>query len=260
MPRYKLILEYDGAPFRGWQFQDGEPTVQATLEAALGVLNGSPVRSHVAGRTDTGVHATGQVAHADLDKDLPAGRVRDALNALMRPAPVAVLEAYRVEPPFHARFSAISRGYLYRLTDRRADLALESQRVWRVRGSLDLGALQAAAQSLLGTHDFTTFRDVECQAGSPVKTLDRFDVMAVDGLGGREYQCRLEARSFLHRQVRSMVGSIVQVGLERWSLADLAAALAARDRRRCGPVAPAQGLYLTGVGYEADGPEQAIKR
>jgi tRNA pseudouridine38-40 synthase len=250
MHRYKLIIEYDGSPFRGWQYQDGESTVQGALEVALAVLNGSPVRSHVAGRTDAGVHATGQVAHVELDKDLPAGKVRDALNALLRPHPIAVIEASRVEPPFHARFSAISRRYLYRFSDRRADLALEGNRVWRVRGAVSLAPLQAAAHSLLGTHDFTTFRDIECQSSSPIKTLDRFDVALAEGMAGPEYHCVLEARSFLHRQVRSMVGSIVQVGQGRWSLEDLAAALAARDRRRCGPVAPPNGLYLTHVGYE----------
>jgi tRNA pseudouridine38-40 synthase len=249
MGRYKLTLEYDGGPYLGWQLQEDGPSVQGRLEAALATLDGGPVRTHVAGRTDTGVHALAQVAHADLRKDLPANRVKDALNALLRPDPIAVLEAEAVGEDFHARFSATGRRYLYRFSDRRADLALEAHRVWRVRGTVDLAAMQAAAQALVGTHDFSTFRDTDCQAASPIKTLDRFDLVAAEGMAGPEVHCHLAARSFLHRQVRSMVGSVVQVGRGSWSLADLVVARDARDRARCGPVAPAHGLYLAGVSY-----------
>jgi tRNA pseudouridine38-40 synthase len=249
MARYKLTLEYDGTPFLGWQLQDDGPSVQGRLEAALATLDGGPVRTHVAGRTDTGVHALAQVAHADLRKDLPANRVKEALNALLRPDPIAVTDAELVAEDFHARFSATGRRYLYRFSDRRADLALEAARVWRVRGAVSLPAMQEAASALVGTYDFSTFRDTDCQAASPIKTLDQFDLVAVDGLAGPEVHCHLSARSFLHRQVRSMVGSIVQVGRGSWTLADLIAARDARDRSRCGPVAPAHGLYLAGVSY-----------
>jgi tRNA pseudouridine38-40 synthase len=245
MPRYKLILEYDGTPFAGWQWQDGAPTVQRTLTDAIAALCGHPVKIAGAGRTDAGVHARGQVAHVDLARDWRADRVRDAVNAHLRPHPIAVLAAEKVSDTFDARFSAKKRHYLYRIINRRADLALERNRAWRVPRRLDAEAMHAAAQRLVGRHDFTTFRAAECQARSPVKTLDQLDVARHDD----EVLIRTSARSFLHNQVRSMVGSLVLVGDGKWSARDLAHALAARDRAACGPVAPPDGLYLVRVDY-----------
>lgn len=247
MPRYKLTLEYDGGPFAGWQRQDDVPTVQGVLEAAAEAINGAPVTAHAAGRTDAGVHALGQVAHVDLEKDFPTHTVRDALNQHMRPHPVAVLEAERVGEDFHARFSAKKRHYLYRLVDRRPPLTLDKGHVWRVPYRLDAEAMHQAAQVLVGQHDFTTFRDSQCQADSPVKTLEAISVSRV----GAEIHLTCRAISFLHRQVRSMTGSLVEVGSGKWSARDLRAVLDAADRQRCGPVAPPDGLYLTKVDYEA---------
>lgn len=245
MPRYKLILEYDGTPFAGWQWQDGAPTVQRTLTDAVAALCGHPVKIAGAGRTDAGVHARGQVAHVDLARDWRADRVRDAINAHLRPHPIAVLSAEKVADTFDARFSAKKRHYLYRIINRRADLALERNRAWRVPRRLDTEAMHEAAQRLIGKHDFTTFRAAECQAKSPVKTLDQLDVARRDD----EVLIETSARSFLHNQVRSMVGSLVLVGDGKWSAGDLAAALAARDRAACGAVAPPDGLYLMRVDY-----------
>ena len=245
MPRFKLILEYDGAPFVGWQRQENGLSVQEALEGALFAMTGARMTAHGAGRTDAGVHALGQVAHVDLAKDWETDSVRDALNFHLRPQPVAVLSAERVGDDFDARFSAIKRHYLYRIVNRRADLALEASRGWRVGRPLDAEAMHGAAQRLVGRHDFTTFRATECQAKSPVKTLERLDVAR----GGEELNVTAVARSFLHHQVRSMVGSLVHVGEGKWSAGDLAAALAARDRARCGQVAPPQGLYLVRVEY-----------
>jgi tRNA pseudouridine38-40 synthase len=245
MPRYKLTIEYDGTPFVGWQVQDNGATVQGVLAAAVAGLTGERAAVHGAGRTDAGVHALGQVAHVDLAKDWDARTVRDALNAHLRPHPVAVLAAERVADTFEARFSAIKRHYLYRIVNRRADLALDLHRAWRVPRLLDSDVMHAAAQRLIGKHDFTTFRSTECQAKSPVKTLDRLDVTR----DGDEIRVTAAARSFLHNQVRSMVGSLVHVGEGKWSADGLAAALAARDRTRCGQVAPPQGLYLVRVEY-----------
>ena len=245
MPRYKLVLEYDGAPFVGWQVQDNGVSVQGVLAAALAAFSGESVAAQGAGRTDAGVHACGQVAHVDLAKTWDTDTVRDALNAHLRPHPVAVLAAEIAADDFDARFSAVKRHYLYRIVNRRADLALERARAWRVARPLDAAAMHAAAQRLLGRHDFTTFRAAECQAKSPVKTLDRLDVAR----DGDEIRVHAAARSFLHTQVRSMVGSLALVGEGRWSADDLAAALAARDRAACGPVAPADGLYLMRVDY-----------
>ena len=245
MPRYKLTIEYDGAPYCGWQLQENGPSVQGALETAVKAICGEEVRVHGAGRTDAGVHALGQVAHVDLAKDWPPDTVRDALNAHLRPHPVAVLLAERVADDFDARFSAIRRHYRYRIINRRADLALEVQRAWRVPRPLDATAMHDAAQRLVGRHDFTTFRSTECQAKSPVKTLNRLDVTR----DGDEVDVVAVARSFLHNQVRSMVGSLVHVGEGKWSTDDLAAALAARDRAACGQVAPPQGLYLVRVEY-----------
>src|SRR5229473_5915755 len=245
MPRYKLIIEYDGTPFSGWQVQDHALTVQGALETAVKAICGEDVRVHGAGRTDAGVHALAQVAHCDIAKPFVPGRLRDGLNAHLRPHPIAVLSADIVPDSFEARFSAIKRHYLYRIANTRANLALDIGRVWRVPRALDADAMHQAAQRLIGKHDFTTFRDTECQAKSPEKTLDQLDVRRE----GDAVSILTSARSFLHSQVRSMVGSLVWVGEGRWSADDLAAALAARNRAACGPVAPPEGLYLVKVDY-----------
>jgi len=245
MPRYKLLIEYDGAPFVGWQMQVPGRTVQGTLMEAIEAFCGEQVKVQGAGRTDTGVHALGQVAHVDLAKDWDPDTVRDALTAHLRPHPVAVLAAEIVPDTFDARFSARARHYLYRIVNRRTDLALERGRAWRLPRRLDESAMAAAARHLIGRHDFTTFRHVDCQAKSPVKTLDRLDVAR----DGEEVRIMASARSFLHSQVRSMVGSLVYVGEGRWSADDLAAARDARDRSACAMVAPSQGLYLVRVDY-----------
>jgi len=245
MPRYKLIVEYDGTPFVGWQWQDHAPTVQGALTAAITAFSGETVAVQGAGRTDAGVHALGQVAHVDLAKEWRTDQVRDAINAHLRPYPVAVLSAEQVAADFDARFSATKRHYLYRIANRRADLALDRHRAWRLPRTLDAEAMHAAAQRLVGKHDFTTFRAAECQAKSPVKTLDRLDVAR----SGDEVLIRASARSFLHTQVRSMVGSLALVGDGKWSADDLGAALAACSRAACGEVAPPEGLYLVRVEY-----------
>jgi tRNA pseudouridine38-40 synthase len=245
MPRYKLLIEYDGTPFVGWQMQASDPSVQGAVMAAVEAFCGERVKVQGAGRTDTGVHALGQVAHVDLAKDWDPDTVRDALTAHLRPQPIAVLAAEKVPDTFDARFSARQRHYLYRIVNRRPDLALERGRAWRVPCRLDDAAMAGAAQNLLGRHDFTTFRHVDCQAKSPVKTLDRLDVVRSDD----EVRIIACARSFLHSQVRSMVGSLVFVGLGRWTADDLAAARDARDRSACAPVAPPEGLYLVKVDY-----------
>jgi tRNA pseudouridine38-40 synthase len=245
MPRYKLTIEYDGTPFVGWQMQDNGASVQSVLTDAIAAFAGERVTVNGAGRTDTGVHALGQVAHIDLAKEWPVDNVRDALNFHLRPQPVAVLAAEQVTADFDARFSATRRHYLYRIVNRRADLTLDQNRAWRVPRPLDSDAMQAAAQQLIGKHDFTTFRSTECQAKSPVKTLDRLDVAR----DGDDVQVSASARSFLQHQVRSMVGSLVHVGEGKWRVDDLAKALAARDRSACGQVAPPHGLYLVRVDY-----------
>ncbi|HVZ50788.1 MAG TPA: tRNA pseudouridine(38-40) synthase TruA [Pseudolabrys sp.] len=245
MPRYKLSIEYDGTPFRGWQIQADQLTVQGALTAAVEALSGEKTLVQGAGRTDAGVHARGQVAHVDLSRDWETDTVRDALNAHLRPHPVAVLSAERVTDEFNARTSALKRHYLYRIINRRPDLTLDLNHAWRVPRRLDDKAMHEAAQRLVGKHDFTTFRSTECQAKSPVKTLDRLDV----GRDGDHVLIWASARSFLHNQVRSMVGSLVPVGDGKWSADDLSAALAARDRAACGPVAPPDGLYLMQVDY-----------
>ena len=245
MSRYKLTIEYDGTPFVGWQIQDNGVSVQGLLTDAVEAFAGERAGISGAGRTDAGVHALGQVAHVDLAKDWDDDTVRDALNFHLRPQPIAVLAAEHVADDFDARFSAVKRHYLYRISNRRADLALELNRAWRVPRPLDCDAMQTAAQKLVGRHDFTTFRAAECQAKSPVKTLDRLDVARE----GDDVRVTAEARSFLQHQVRSMVGSLVHVGEGKWGASDLAAALAACDRARCGQVAPPQGLYLVRVEY-----------
>jgi tRNA pseudouridine38-40 synthase len=245
MPRYKLVIEYDGGPFTGWQIQAAGLTVQGVLTAAVEALSGEKTLVQGAGRTDTGVHARGQVAHLDLAKAWDTDTVRDGLNAHLRPHPVAVLSAERVSDDFNARTSAVRRHYLYRIVNRRPDLALDAGRAWRVPRPLDAAAMHAAAQRLVGRHDFTTFRSTECQAKSPLKTLDRLDVMRE----GNEISVTAAARSFLHTQVRSIVGSLALVGEGTWTADDLSRALAARDRTACGPLAPPDGLYLMQVDY-----------
>ena len=251
MPRYKLTVEYDGRPYRGFQAQAGLASVQGAIEKAVKGFCGQDLRLQAAGRTDTGVHATGQVVHVDLDKAWKADVVRDALNAHLVPEPIAILSAEQVEDPrWHARFSAVERRYIYRILCRKAPPALDWGRVWHVKKPLDAEAMHAAAQALVGHHDFTTFRDLQCQAKSPMKTLDVARVRRE----GDEVILEFASRSFLHRQVRSMTGTLAEVGLGRWSAADVVDALAARDRRACGPVAPATGLYLVGVKYGASAP------
>jgi tRNA pseudouridine38-40 synthase len=245
MPRYRLTIEYDGTPFCGWQRQDNALSVQEVLEKAVFAFSGETVRVGGAGRTDAGVHARGQVAHIDLKKDWPEHTVRDAINAQSRPHPVAVLAAERAADDFDARFSAQKRHYEYVIIDRRPPLALESRRAWQVPRRLDVDAMHAAAQHLVGKHDFTTFRAAECQSNSPEKTLDRLDVSRA----GEAVVIRASARSFLHHQVRSISGSLKLVGEGRWSAQDLKAALEAKDRARCGALAPPDGLYLIRVDY-----------
>ena len=253
MPRYALKIEYDGAPFNGWQRQaQGQPSVQAAIEAALARLEPGAHTIAAAGRTDAGVHATGQVAHCDLTRDWDAFRLSEALNWHLKPAPVAITAAARVEADFHARFSATERRYLFRLVQRRAPVTHDRGLVWQVLNPLDLTAMQEGAARLVGHHDFTTFRSAICQAKSPVKTLDEITVTEHPYPGGREYRFALRARSFLHNQVRSIVGTLERVGAGSWTPEDVGAALAARNRAACGPVCPPQGLYLTGVGYPAD--------
>jgi tRNA pseudouridine38-40 synthase len=245
MTRYRLTVEYDGGPFVGWQRQDNGPSVQAALEDAIEKLSGARVTVTGAGRTDAGVHALGQVAHFDLEKDFTPDKLRDALNHYLRPQPVAVLEAKVVDGEFHARFSARQRHYLFRILNRRSAPALDRGRVWHISPKLDAEAMHAAAQSLVGTHDFTTFRAAECQARSPVKTLDALAVFR----RGEEIHIEASARSFLHHQIRSFTGSLKLVGEGKWNKTRLKAALDAKDRAACGPVAPPDGLYLTRVDY-----------
>ena len=245
MPRYRLTVEYDGGPFVGWQRQADGRSVQEAIEGAIAAFCGERASVRGAGRTDAGVHALGQVVHFDLSRAWPAERVREALNAHLRPDPVAVLDAGLAALGFDARFSAVARHYSYRIVNRRAPLTVERRRAWRVGRPLDADAMHGAAQRLLGTHDFTTFRAAECQARSPVKTLDRLSVRREGDLVVVE----ASARSFLHSQVRSIAGSLRLVGEGRWTAGDLARALQARDRAACGPVAPPDGLYLMRVDY-----------
>ena len=259
MPRFKLTLEYNGAPFVGWQRQDNGPSVQSALEGALAAL-GEPSPGVVgAGRTDAGVHALGQVAHVDLVRDWAPFRLGEALNHHLKPAPVAVVGAEPVSEQFHARFSAVERRYLYRIMCRRAPMTLDAGLVWRLSYPLDAAAMAAAAARLVGRHDFTTFRSTQCQAQSPVKTLDALEVTEAAGALGPEIQIRARARSFLHNQVRSLVGTLERAGAGKWDADDVAAALEARSRAACGPVAPPQGLYLSAVHYpEEDEFEQRV--
>jgi tRNA pseudouridine38-40 synthase len=245
MPRYKLILEFDGGPFVGWQRQDNGRSVQGALEEAAQKFSGERVTVFSAGRTDAGVHATAMPAHLDLEKSKPPGVVRDALNFHLKPEPIAVLESDVAADDFHARFSAIARRYRYRIVNRRAPLTLDAGRAWRIAPPLDAQAMHAAAQVLVGRHDFTTFRASTCQAETPVKTLSAIAVLR----RGDDVFIETAARSFLHHQVRSMVGSLAEVGMGRWSAGDFEAAFRAADRTRCAQVAPPEGLYFIGADY-----------
>jgi len=245
MPRYCLTIEYDGTPFNGWQRQVGQPSVQQTLEEAIEAFSGEQVTTQAAGRTDSGVHALGQVAHFDLSREWDPFRIGEALNYHLKPNPIAIVKTEAVSEEFEARFSAKTRHYEYRILNRRARPALEQNHVWHVPVKLDAEVMHAAAQTILGQHDFTTFRAAECQAKSPVKTLDAFDVSRQ----ADHVVITASARSFLHHQVRSMVGSLKLVGEGKWQPRDLRAVLDAADRARCGAQAPAAGLYLVRVGY-----------
>jgi tRNA pseudouridine38-40 synthase len=252
MPRYALMVEYDGAPFAGWQRQADQPSVQGALEAALAVLERDVPSVAAAGRTDAGVHATGQVAQADLAKTWDPFRLAEALNWHLKPAPVAVVACAEVAGDWHARFSAVERRYTYRLVSRRAPLVEAAGRAWHIRHPVEAAAMRAGAAHLIGKHDFTTFRASLCQAKSPVKTLDRIEIEEVPRAHGAELRFHLSARSFLHNQVRSIVGTLERVGTGAWAPERVAEALAACDRAACGPVAPPEGLCLTGVGYPED--------
>jgi tRNA pseudouridine38-40 synthase len=245
MPRYRLTLEYDGTGLAGWQRQDNGVSVQGLLEAAFEKYCQEKVTLVAAGRTDAGVHALAQVAHVDLERPREPDEIRDAVNFHLKPARVAILQADEAPADFHARFSATGRRYLYRIVNRRAPLVLDHDRAWALTRPVNAEAMHRAAQVLVGQHDFSSFRDAQCQAKSPVKTLDRLDVSRT----GEEISIRAEARSFLHHQVRNMVGTLKLVGEGKWTEADVAVALAARDRSAAGQTAPAAGLYLTGVSY-----------
>ena len=253
MARYALKIEYDGGPFQGWQRQAlGQPSVQAAVEMALSKLEPGALSVSAAGRTDGGVHATGQVAHVDLTKDWDPFKLSGALNHHLRPLPVAVVDCRVVPDDFHARFSAIERRYLFRVVSRRARVTHDDGLVWQIGHGLDVDTMRAGAAHLIGKHDFTTFRSTMCQANSPVKTMDEIRVEARDYPEGREIRFSLRARSFLHNQVRSIVGTLERVGAGAWAPERVGTALRAADRSACGPVCPPQGLYLTGVGYPED--------
>ncbi|MEI4263050.1 tRNA pseudouridine(38-40) synthase TruA [Roseovarius sp. D0-M9] len=249
MPRFALKVEYHGGPFAGWQRQRDQPSVQGAIEAALARLEPGPHTIAAAGRTDAGVHALGQVAHCDLVKPWAPFRLMEALNYHLKPDPVAIVDCAEVVEDWHARFSATERRYFFRLAMRRAPVTHDKGLVWQVPHDLDVDAMRAGAAYLVGLHDFTTFRSAMCQSASPVKTLDAIEIARVDGPGGAEVQFRLRARSFLHNQVRSIVGTLERVGRGAWAPVDMRAALEAADRAACGPVCPPQGLYLAEVGY-----------
>lgn len=246
MPRYMLILEFDGAPFVGWQRQENGLSIQGALEEAVFRYCGERITAHSAGRTDAGVHALGMPAHFDIEKVADPHRVCEALNFHLKPAPVAALSAQIVDPAFHTRFSATRRHYRYRIVNRRAPLTIDAGKAWRLAPPLDADAMHEAAQTLIGKHDFTTFRASTCQAATPVKTLSSISVSRRED----EVVIETSARSFLHHQVRSMVGSLVETGFGRWSVADFAAAFRACNRSRCGQVAPAEGLYFLKADYD----------
>jgi tRNA pseudouridine38-40 synthase len=243
--RFRLIVEYDGRPFMGWQRQPHGPSVQRSIEEAIAAITQEDVTLHAAGRTDTGVHALAMAAHVDIAKSIAPVRLADGINAKLRPLPIAILAATIVDQDFHARFSCTGRRYLYRIVNRRAPLAIEAGRAWRVTAPLDADAMRAAATILIGHHDFTTFRSVHCQSASPIKTLDRLDVVRL----GERIEIEAAARSFLHHQVRSMVGCLELVGRGKWTQGDLKAALEAKDRAALGFNAPPDGLYFVSATY-----------
>ena len=250
MPRYALKIEYDGAPFVGWQRQQSQVSVQGSIEKALSNLESKEHTIAGAGRTDAGVHAKCQVAHCDLNKEWEPFRLSEALNFHLRPLPVAVIDCALVDKDWHARFSALERKYLFRLLVRRAPSTHEAGLVWQIGHSLDLSKMVEASKYLLGKHDFTTFRSSMCQAKSPIKTLDEIKIDRIEGWSGDEFRFQLRARSFLHNQVRSFVGTLERVGAGSWNPVDVKKALEAKDRSACGPVSPPHGLYLTDVVYE----------
>lgn len=260
MPRYALKIEYNGAPFAGWQRQADQPSVQGAIESALARLEPRDHTIAAAGRTDAGVHATAQVAHCDMDQTWDPFRLSEALNYHLKPAPVAIVACARVADDWHARFSAEERQYLFKLITRRAPLALDRGLAWHIKHPLDAAAMQSGANHLLGKHDFTTFRSSICQADSPIRTLDALDVTETITEHGQEFQFRVRARSFLHNQVRSFVGTLERVGAGAWDPQDVAKALIARDRAACGPVCPPHGLFLAGVSYPDDPFEAATNR
>jgi tRNA pseudouridine38-40 synthase len=248
MSRFRLTVEFDGRPFMGWQRQAHGPSVQETIERAIAAVTGEPATIHAAGRTDAGVHGLAMTAHADIERSITAFRLGEAINARLRPDPVAIIACAVAPDDWHARFSCIGRRYRYRIINRRAQLTLDHGLAWRVASVLDTDAMHMAAQRLVGLHDFTTFRSVHCQANSPIKTLDRLDVRREDG----EVIIEVAARSFLHHQVRSMVGCLALVGQGKWSAEDLGAALEARDRNALGLNAPPDGLYFVEAIYDPD--------
>lgn len=252
MPRYALKVEYHGKPFAGWQRQADQPSVQGAIEAALAKLEPRAHTIAAAGRTDAGVHATAQVAHCDMEKDWDPFRLSEALNFHLKPLPVAIVDCAEVDRDWHARFSALERRYLFRLLVRRAPAAHMAGLVWQVKHPLDIAAMQEGANYLIGRHDFTTFRSSICQAESPVKTLDALEIVEADGPNGPEIHFHVRARSFLHNQVRSFVGTLERVGAGSWSPEDVRDALEACERAACGPVSPPEGLYLAGVTYSKD--------
>jgi len=245
MPRFKLTIEYDGTDYVGWQVQNNGPTIQAELMRAIKAFSGEDVYARGSGRTDAGVHALGQVVHFDLETECEPNRICDALNQHMKPQPIAVLDCVRVDDEFDARFSATRRHYVYRLINRRAPLTLMTDRAWHVGRPLDIDAMKDAAAELVGHHDFTTFRSSRCQSKSPLKTIDDIQLLKCSS----EIIMNISARSFMHNQVRSIMGSLKLVGDGKWQKSDLLEALAAKDRKRCGTVAPACGLYLYKVDY-----------
>ncbi|MEH6652842.1 tRNA pseudouridine(38-40) synthase TruA [Loktanella salsilacus] len=252
MPRYAMKIEYDGTPFSGWQRQVDRPSVQGAIESALAKIQPGPHTIGAAGRTDAGVHAVGQVAHCDLTRDWDPFRLSEAVNYHLKPLPVAITDCARVDDDWHARFSATERRYLFRLAARRAPLALDAGRMWQVKLPLDAAAMQEGADHLLGLHDFTTFRAAMCQADSPLRTLDELRVEEVPAHTGQMFHIHVRARSFLHNQVRSFVGTLERVGSGHWQPEQVKTALEARDRTACGPVCPPQGLYLAAVTYPDD--------
>jgi tRNA pseudouridine38-40 synthase len=252
MPRYALKIEYDGAPFVGWQRQQSQLSVQGSIEKSLLKLENKEHKITGAGRTDVGVHAKSQVAHCDLEKEWEPFRLSEALNFHLKPLTIAVTDCALVDKDWHARFSALERKYLFRLLVRRAPPTHEAGLVWQIGHSLDLSNMIEASKHLVGKHDFTTFRSSKCQAKSPIKTLDEIKIDRIEGWSGEEFRFQLRARSFLHNQVRGFVGTLERVGAGRWNPIDVKKALDAKDRSACGPVAPPHGLYLTDVVYDPD--------